>query len=43
MNLFASVAGSPVYEEDKDMFEEHKDIFEETLCSWCAHQVAKDE
>jgi len=28
--------GSPIPEEDKDMFEE-------PLCSWCDHQVAKDE
>jgi hypothetical protein len=28
--------GNPISEEDKDPFEE-------TLCSWCAHQVAKDE
>lgn len=28
--------GSPIPEEDKDMFEE-------MLCSWCDHQVAKDE
>jgi hypothetical protein len=28
--------GSPLSEENKDMFEE-------TLCSWCAHQVAKDD